>query len=123
MAHGVSFGGSVNYPPLAYNAKEKLVYVCASVTMEAQKQDATAPSPLGAVAPGLAGQRFGSNGGYSGNLIDPTKHLLQGTFTAMSVRDNKKAWQKPFFSDSGYTCRSGPPRPARDSCSSATAPA
>ena len=107
VAHGVSFGGAVNYPPLAYNAKEKLVYVCSSVTMESQKQDPTAPSPLGAIAPGLAGQKFGSNGGYSGGLVDSTKHQLQGTFTAMSVVNNKKAWQKQFFSDVGYNCRSG----------------
>ena len=48
-------------------------------------------SPLGAVAPGPRWARFGSNGGYSGGLVDPTKHQLQGTFTAMSVVNNKKA--------------------------------
>jgi glucose dehydrogenase len=107
LAHAVAIGGAVNYEPSSYNAKLGYAYICAIVNMQSIKASPGAPSPLGAIAPALSGVVFGSNGGYNGTPIDPTKHILGGTFTALNVNNNRKVWQKEYYSDSGISCKSG----------------
>jgi quinohemoprotein ethanol dehydrogenase len=104
-AHGVSINGAVNYEPGSIDAKLGYAYVCSIFNIESSKAQAGAPSPLGPLAPGLAGQVFGGTNGYTGTPL--TGHLLGGTFTAVDLRTNKTVWQKKYYSDSGISCKSG----------------
>jgi hypothetical protein len=104
-AHGVAIGGAVNYEPGSLNPKLGYVYICSIVNVESSKASPGAPSPLGAIAPGLAGQVFGGNGGYTGTPL--VGHILGGTFTAVDLRTNKNVWQKKYYSDAGISCKSG----------------
>src|SRR6266536_4854408 len=59
--HPVSIGGAVNYEPGSINPTLGYTYVCSIFNVESSKAVPGAPSPLGPIAPGLAGQVFGSN--------------------------------------------------------------
>jgi PQQ-dependent dehydrogenase (methanol/ethanol family) len=103
--HPVAIGGAVNYEPGSLNPALGYTYVCSIFNIESSKAVPGAPSPLGAIAPGLAGQVFGATGGYNGTPL--TGHLLGGTFTAVDLRNDKNVWQKRYYSDSGISCKSG----------------
>jgi alcohol dehydrogenase (cytochrome c) len=105
-AHAQSISGAVNYEPSSINPKLGYAYVCSIFNVESAKAVPGAPSPLGEIAPGLAGQVFGGNGGYTGTPL-VGNHLLGGTFTAVDLRTNKNVWQKQYFSDAGLSCKSG----------------
>ncbi len=105
VAHMVSISGATNYWPAAYNAKLGYAYICATVNLESVKAVPGAPSPLGAIAPGLAGQVFAGNGGFNGASLTGTQ--LNATFTALNVRNNKKVWQKEYRGNNGIGCRGG----------------
>jgi alcohol dehydrogenase (cytochrome c) len=103
--HPVSISGAVNYEPGSVDPKLGYTYICAIFNIESSKAVPGAPSPLGPIAPGLAGQVFGSNGGYTGAPL--TGHLLGGTFTAVNLRNNRNVWQKRYYADAGISCKSG----------------
>jgi quinohemoprotein ethanol dehydrogenase len=94
--------GAINYEPSSYNAKLGYVYVCSAVAYQPTKLVPGAPSPLGAIAPTFAGEVFPPAG-----YIPTGKHVLQGTLTALNVRNNRKVWQQRYYTDTGGICKSG----------------
>jgi quinohemoprotein ethanol dehydrogenase len=98
-----SIGGAINYEPSSYNKKLGRVYVCSAVSFQPTKAVKGAPSPLGAIAPTFAGEKFPA----SGYIAPPGVRQLQGTLTALNLSNNGKVWQKRYYNDTGGVCKSG----------------
>jgi quinohemoprotein ethanol dehydrogenase len=102
-----SINGAVNYEPSSYNQKLGHVYVCATVQFQPTKAVKGAPSPLGPIAPTFAGEVFPPAGYIPTAPPGKTLHVLQGTLTALNLKNNGKVWQKKYFTDTGGVCKSG----------------
>jgi outer membrane protein assembly factor BamB len=102
-----SINGAINYEPSSYSPKLGHVYVCSAVQFQPTKAVPGAPSPLGAIAPTFAGEVFPAAGYLPPTPPGKTLHVLQGTLTALNLSNNRKVWQKKYFSDTGGPCRSG----------------
>jgi PQQ-dependent dehydrogenase (methanol/ethanol family) len=99
--------GAINYEPSSYNAKLGHVYVCSAVNYQPTKAVPGAPSPLGAIAPTFANEVFPPAGYIPTAAPGKTLHVLEGTLTALSLSNNRRVWQKQYFSDTGGVCKSG----------------
>jgi len=83
------------------------VYVCSAVSYQPTKAVPGAPSPLGAIAPTFAGEVFPPAGYLPTAAPGKTVHVLAGTLTALNLSNNRKVWQKKYFTDTGGICKSG----------------
>jgi quinohemoprotein ethanol dehydrogenase len=99
--------GAINYEPSSYNQKLGYVYVCAAVSFQPTKAVKGAPSPLGSIAPTFSGEVFPPGGYIPKAAPGKTLHVLQGTLTALDVRNNGKVWQRGYYTDTGGICKSG----------------
>jgi PQQ-dependent dehydrogenase (methanol/ethanol family) len=99
--------GAINYEPSSYNAKLGHVYVCSAVNYQPTKAVPGAPSPLGAIAPTFANEVFPPAGYIPTAAPGKTLHVLEGTLTALNLSNNRRVWQKQYFSDTGGVCKSG----------------
>jgi quinohemoprotein ethanol dehydrogenase len=94
--------GAINFEPSAYNPKLGYVYVCSAISYQPTKVVPGAPSPLGPIAPTFANEVFPPAG-----YISTAPHVLQGTLTALNLKNNRKVWQQRYYSDTGGICKSG----------------
>jgi outer membrane protein assembly factor BamB len=83
------------------------VYVCSAVNYQPTKAVPGAPSPLGAIAPTFANEVFPPAGYIPTAAPGKTLHVLEGTLTALNLSNNRRVWQKQYFSDTGGVCKSG----------------